>query len=141
DLRAVKRRALYLVAHISDRQDGALMVDQPPTHLDPAIKAYYDHAPEESRLEIGAFRLEEFRSRELILRHAPKPPAVVLDVGGATGPYAFWLAEHGYDVQLFDAVPRLVEIASKRNENSQHALTSCSVGDARELPAASESAD
>ena len=45
--------------------------------FDPAIKAYYDQAPEESRLELGAFRLEQLRSRELILRHAPEPPATV----------------------------------------------------------------
>lgn len=38
---------------------------------------------------MGAFRLEALRTRELILRHAPKPPAVVLDVGGAAGVYSF----------------------------------------------------
>jgi SAM-dependent methyltransferase len=116
------------------------MVEQPPTPLDPAIRAYYDRAPEESRLELGAFRLEEFRSRELILRHAPDLPAVVLDIGGAAGAYAFWLAELGYDVRLFDAVPRLVKVARQRNENATHRLTSCSVADARAIPAANGSA-
>jgi SAM-dependent methyltransferase len=115
------------------------MVDQPPT-LDPAIRAYYDSAPEESRLETGASRLEAFRSRELILRHAPIPPATVLDVGGAAGPYAFWLAELGYDVRLFDAVPRLVDIARRRNEKAAHRLISCAVADARVLPEPDESA-
>jgi ubiquinone/menaquinone biosynthesis C-methylase UbiE len=109
--------------------------------IDPAIRAYYDRAPEESRLELGASKLEEFRTRELILRHGPKPPSVVLDVGGAAGAYAFWLAESGYDVQLFDAVPRLIEVARKRNEHARQKLISCSVADARELPATSESAD
>jgi len=117
-----------------------MMVDQPPTHLDPAIKAYYDHAPEESRLELGAFRLEEFRSRELILRHAPKPPAVVLDVGGAAGPYAFWLAERGYEVRLFDAVTRLVEVARQRDEHAVRHLAARCVADARALPEMSASA-
>jgi ubiquinone/menaquinone biosynthesis C-methylase UbiE len=110
------------------------MVEHPPTSIDPVIKAYYDHAPEESRLELGAFRLEELRSRELILRHAPEPPAVVLDVGGAAGAYAFWLAERGYDVRLFDAVSRLVEVARQRNENAEWRLDACSVADARALP-------
>ena len=59
------------------------IAERPPSGFDPAIEAYYERAPEESRLEMGAFRLEEFRTRELILRHAPPPPAVVLDVGGA----------------------------------------------------------
>jgi SAM-dependent methyltransferase len=116
------------------------MADQTPAYLDPAVKDYYDRAPEESRLEHGASRLEELRSRELILRHAPEPPAVVLDVGGAAGAYAFWLAELGYDVRLFDAVPRLVDVARQRNEHAQRRLTSCSVADARAIPAPSESA-
>jgi SAM-dependent methyltransferase len=108
--------------------------------IDPAIKAYYDRAPEESRLEGGAFRLEELRSRELILRHAPELPAIVLDVGGAAGPYAFWLAERGYEVRLFDAVPRLVEVARQRNEHAVRRLAACGVADARALPEPNESA-
>lgn len=117
------------------------MVEQAPPRLDPEIKAYYDEAPEESRLELGPFRLEELRTRELILRHAPKPPAVVLDVGGAAGAYAFWLAEQGYQVRLIDAVPRLVEVARERNQHTVSRLASCTVGDAREIPAENESAD
>ena len=113
---------------------------QSPPHFDPAIKAYYDRAPEESRLTLDVSRLEEFRTRELILRHIPDPPAVVLDVGGAAGVYAFWLAERGYDVRLLDAVPRLVGVARQRNEGAAHRLTSCAVADARALPDANESA-
>jgi hypothetical protein len=82
------------------------MTERLPPPLDPAIKSYYDRASEETRLETGPFRLEQLRTRELILRHAPDPPAAVLDIGGAAGAYAFWLAERGYDVRLIDAVPR-----------------------------------
>jgi SAM-dependent methyltransferase len=116
------------------------MAERSPTHLDPAINAYYDHAPEESRLEHGAFQLESIRTRELILRHAPELPAVVLDVGGAAGAYAFWLAERGYEVRLFDAVPRLVEVARQRNQHAARKLATCDVADARALPEANESA-
>ena len=108
--------------------------------IDPTIEGYYDRAPEESRLQLDLFRLEELRSRELILRHAPEPPAVVLDVGGAAGAYAFWLAERGYDVRLFDAVARLVDVARQRNEQAERPLTSCRVADARALPEANDSA-
>jgi len=108
--------------------------------IDPAIRAYYDRAPEESRLQHGAFQLEEIRTRELILRHAPESPAVVLDVGGAAGAYAFWLAEHGYEVRLLDATPRLVELARKRNETAVRKLAMCGVSDARALPAPDASA-
>ena len=112
------------------------MVEQPSLVVDPAIRAYYDRAPEESRLELGAFQLEQLRSRELILRHAPEPPAVVLDVGGAAGAYAFWLAERGYEVHLVDAMPRLIEVARDRNEHATRRLASCRVADARLLPEA-----
>ena len=117
------------------------MSDLSPSDFDPAVKHYYDNAPEESRLELDIFRLEEARSRELILRHLPEPPAVILDVGGAAGVYAFWLAERGYDVRLFDAVPRLVDVARNRNETAKHRLTSCAVADARALPEPNDSAD
>ena len=56
--------------------------------LDPAISSYYEQAPEESRLQRGPFPLEEARTRELIRRFAPSPPATVVDVGGAAGAYA-----------------------------------------------------
>jgi SAM-dependent methyltransferase len=84
-------------------------------------------------LSSGSSRLEEARTRELILRHAPEPPAEVLDVGGAGGAYSFWLAELGYEVQLVDAVPRLVAVARTRNDQASRKLVSCSVGDARAL--------
>lgn len=115
------------------------MTEQPPPPLDEAIHAYYDAAPEETRLAVGPGKLEELRTRELILRHAPPPPLTVLDVGGAAGVYAFWLAERGYDVRLVDASQRLVGVARARNERSERRLTSCDVGDARALTAANES--
>jgi ubiquinone/menaquinone biosynthesis C-methylase UbiE len=116
------------------------MAERPPAGFDPTIAAYYDRAPEESRLDQGAFRVEQLRTRELIERHAPPPPATVIDVGGAAGAYAFWLAERGYDVHLVDAVPRLVEEARRRNARAPRPLASCRVGDARALPFTDESA-
>src|SRR3954464_15027733 len=116
------------------------MREQSPSGFDPTIKDYYDRAPEESRLALDMFRLEELRSRELILRHIPEPPTVVLDVGGAAGAYAFWLAERGYDVRLLDATPRLVEVARQRNQTAARTLTSFAVADARGLAEDDESA-
>ncbi len=116
------------------------MHDERP-QLDPLVGAYYERVPEESRLQVGAFRLEEARTRELVTRHAPPPPARVLDVGGAAGAYAFWLAELGYEVSLIDAAPRLVAIARSRNEQATRRLASCMVGDARALGEPDESAD
>lgn len=109
--------------------------------IDPAIASYYDRAPEESRLQQGPSLLEATRTRGLIERHAPRPPADVVDVGGAGGEYAFWLAARGYAVHLVDASPRLVALAARRNAEASHPLVACRVGDARALPLADASID
>lgn len=112
-----------------------------PSSLDPAIARYYQVAPEEARLEHGAALLEAIRTRELIERFAPAPPAVVLDVGGAAGAYSLWLASAGYTVHLLDAVPRLVAEAQRRSTTSVRPLASCRVGDARALSVPGQSVD
>jgi 2-polyprenyl-3-methyl-5-hydroxy-6-metoxy-1,4-benzoquinol methylase len=117
------------------------MREGPPWDFDPAILGYYEQTTEETRLESGAFRLEATRTRELIQRHLPNAPGAVLDVGGAAGVYALWLAELGYSVHLIDAVPRLVEIARTRSERAAHPLAGCRVGDARQLAEPDNSVD
>jgi ubiquinone/menaquinone biosynthesis C-methylase UbiE len=92
---------------------------------------FYTGTQEESRLGAGSSRLEFERTKELIQRFLPVPPARVVDVGGASGPYAFWLASLGYDVHLVDATPRLVDVA--RQQDAYHRLASIAVGDARRL--------
>jgi SAM-dependent methyltransferase len=109
--------------------------------FDPAIIEYYDRTAEESRLEQGPFRLEQERTRELLHRFMPPPPAIVVDVGGAAGAYALWLAEVGYSVHLLDRTPRLVAEARRRSEVARRPLVSCRVGDARALDLPSGMAD
>ncbi len=116
-------------------------MDEPPPEFDSRIAEYYRQAPEECRLEQGAFLLESLRTRELIERHAPAAPATVLDVGGAAGAYAFWLAEAGYTVHLLDPVPRLVSEAQRRSATHPRPLASCRVGDARSTNFPDASAD
>src|SRR5262245_58623720 len=98
------------------------------------IARYYQEVAEEGRLAAGPGRLEFVRTQEVALRHLPPPPATILDVGGAAGAYALWLAGRGYRVHLIDRVPRLVDEARRRSEASAHRLCTCQVGDARELP-------
>ena len=112
-----------------------------PPPIDPAIADFYHRTSEEDRLQQGAFILEELRTRELIERHAPPPPATVLDIGGAAGAYALWLAEAGYAVHLVDPVQRLVEQAERRSAAYRRPLASCRVGDARALAFPDGSAD
>jgi len=78
---------------------------------------------------------------ELIERLASQPPATVLDVGGAAGVYALWLADSGYTVHLVDPVPRLVAEAGRRSAGRARRLASCRVGDARSLDFPAGSAD
>ena len=106
------------------------------------ILQYYGEADEESRLETGWFKLEQARTRELILRHLPGVPATVIDAGGGAGAYACWLAGLGYRVHLIDVVPKHVEQArAKSAQQAEHPLASTEVGDARQLSHADGSAD
>jgi ubiquinone/menaquinone biosynthesis C-methylase UbiE len=116
-------------------------VNQIPPSFDRSIQAYYDQTPEETRLEQLPFVLEEIRTRELIQRHAPAPPATVLDVGGGAGAYAMWLNQAGYAVHLVDASSRLVAEAHRRSASLPRPLASCQVGDARRLEFAEGFAD
>jgi ubiquinone/menaquinone biosynthesis C-methylase UbiE len=109
--------------------------------LDSEIAEYYDQAPEEDRLQYGAFLLESLRTRELIQRYAPATPATVVDIGGAAGAYALWLAEMGYTVHLLDPVARLVAEARRRSATRSKPLASCEVGDARATNFGDQTAD
>lgn len=106
-----------------------------------AIQDYYERAPEESRLSQGPFQLEEARTRELIHRFVAPPPGLVVDVGGAAGAYALWLAEAGYSVHLLDLMPRLVAEARRRSRAASRPLVSCRVADARALDMPAQCAD
>ncbi len=118
-----------------------MMGEELPKDFDRLVSEYYDRAPEETRLQQGFFQLEEARTRELIQRFAPPPPATVVDIGGAAGAYALWLAEAGYTVHLLDASPRLVAEAQRRSSLAAQPLASCRVGDARRLTLPDDTAD
>jgi ubiquinone/menaquinone biosynthesis C-methylase UbiE len=110
------------------------MSEAPRPKLPEEISRYYQEVAEEGRLLAGPFQLEFARTKEIVLRYLPPPPATILDVGGAAGAYALWLAERGYQVHLIDAVPRLVNEARRRSEVSSNPIRTCQVGDARDLP-------
>jgi ubiquinone/menaquinone biosynthesis C-methylase UbiE len=90
--------------------------------------AYYAGQDEGQRLfRFRHNRLELQRTRELLLRRLPSPPAVVLDIGGGTGVHAAWLAARGYRVHLVDVVSEYVRVAA------EYGLVTAEVGDARRL--------
>jgi ubiquinone/menaquinone biosynthesis C-methylase UbiE len=108
--------------------------------FDDEIRAFYDRGEEASRLET-IHPLEGERTRELLERFLPSPPASIIDVGGGPGAYAVWLAGRGYDVHLVDPVPLHVEQALAASRSEGRPLASAVVGDARRLERPDDCAD
>jgi ubiquinone/menaquinone biosynthesis C-methylase UbiE len=111
--------------------------------LDEQVLAHYESSPrpEDDRLRTGTGRIEFLRTQELVRRHLDaERPRRVLDVGGASGVHAEWLAADGHHVHLVDPVPRHVEQATERGRIPSAPFTA-SLGDARDLDAADESVD
>jgi ubiquinone/menaquinone biosynthesis C-methylase UbiE len=108
--------------------------------LHPDISAHYSLGLEGGRLATWG-RLEAERTRELLARLLPKPPAVILDVGGGEGAYALPLATEGYAVHLVDPVEDHVRAARLSSAAQPSSLASAEVGDARSLTVPDESVD
>jgi len=103
-------------------------------HLPREIAAYYQRGLEAGRLGKGHGPLELARTQEIILRHMPPPPGLVLDVGGGPGAYACWLAARGYRVHLIDALTLHVDQAREASTLQPCApIAEIRVGDARRL--------
>jgi ubiquinone/menaquinone biosynthesis C-methylase UbiE len=106
------------------------MGDHP--QLDPEIASHYASVSEQQRL--GPWNLERVRTWELLGRHLPPTPAVVLDIGGAAGVYALPLAAQGYQVHLVDPMALHVQQALQASaEQPATPLASATIGDARQL--------
>lgn len=103
--------------------------------FDPNLDKFYSGGTEKDRL--STHKLERDRTLHILKKHLPAPPATILDIGGASGVYAFPLSAQGYQVHLLDPVALHIEQAKS---NSQK-LASITQGDARSLPFASNTAD
>jgi ubiquinone/menaquinone biosynthesis C-methylase UbiE len=105
------------------------------------IEGHYQQVSERDRLSQGVGELERLRTQAILARHLPPPPAVIFDVGGAAGVYAFPLAGQGYQVHLIDPVELHLEQARRRASESDVQLASITRGDARQLDVPDRSAD
>ncbi len=103
-----------------------------------SIISHYQSIDEGERITSGLGQLELVRTQEVLRRHLPAPPAHLLDVGGATGVHAAWLAEAGYRVHVVDLIPGHVETA--RAQLGPLGVTA-EVGDARHLDCEDNSFD
>jgi len=106
-----------------------------PQHSKRSIEQYYAEFPEDDRLQSGMGQLEFERTKGIVRRFLPAPPAVVADVGGGTGPYSFWLAGLGYEVHLVEPAVRLAEICKVRMRADPRlpGPRTVEIGDARTL--------
>lgn len=98
------------------------------------ILEHYRLAAESARLGERGNALEFVRTCEIVQRHLPPAPAVVLDVGGGPGIYSYWLAARGYEAHLLDIVPKHIEQALEAISGLARPLAGAQVGDARALP-------
>ena len=110
--------------------------------IDNAVLAGYNAGIERDRLRTGIGLIEFERTKEILLEKLPKPPAVIYDIGGAYGEYAWWLASLGYEVHLFDLSETNIAMSAElAEEYSGVNLVSAMVSDARSIPRSDKSAD
>src|SRR5512143_1277830 len=106
----------------------------------PNVLNYYERTEEVNRLKRIESELEMFRTRDILSRHLPPAPAVILDVGGGPAVHSFWLAAQHYEVHLVDIVPIHIDQAHAA-EKREGKLASITLGDARELKFADANVD
>jgi hypothetical protein len=106
-----------------------------PPEPDRVILEYYQQGMERDRLDAarGGAPLDRERTREVLRRHLPGPPATVVDVGGGASVHALWLSSLGYDVHLRDPLPLYVEQAKADAREQGLSLASAVAGVARAL--------
>jgi SAM-dependent methyltransferase len=96
------------------------------------VERYYDNHPELNRLSCSTGKLEFARSKEIISRYL-REPLNILDAGGATGVYSFWLASLGHRVTLVDLSPVHVQAAMQLNDQAPSKLVAIVQGSVMNL--------
>lgn len=98
------------------------------------VKEYYYHFNEDERLQRDSSgRLEYEMVMQKLQEHLPAK-GTILDLGGATGVYAFPLARMGYQVHLADLSERLIAIAKEKSDKQENVkLATCEVVNAVDL--------
>ena len=110
---------------------------RPPEEV---IRHYRDEIDEGQRITGGLGELELLRTREIVRRHLPDRPLRVVDVGGATGVHAAWLADDGHRVHVVEPVAAQVAQVLE-SPGARAGRITAEVGDARRLTIEDESFD
>jgi ubiquinone/menaquinone biosynthesis C-methylase UbiE len=111
------------------------------SQLSKEVEEHYLQGIERERLSSDEGELERLRTQSILARFLPPAPAVILDIGGAAGIYAFPLAQMGYQVHLIDPVELHLEQARSHSHESGVGLASISPGNACKLDLAAGVAD
>ena len=85
--------------------------------------------------------LEFFRCKEIISRYIDSDNMEIADIGGATGAFSFWLTQMGHNVHLLDYTPLHIEQAKEKGKELNAALSSYTLGDARQIPYSNDTFD
>lgn len=110
--------------------------------IDKTVLAEYNAGIEWNRLNTDIGRIEFAYTKELLTSHLPPPPAIIYDIGGGYGEYAWWLTALGYKVHLFDLSETNIAMSASLSERYPgHILHSAEVCDARSIPRADGTAD
>ena len=86
------------------------------------IISHYQQTREEARLQSGPGVLEMARTRELILRHLPPAPNIILDVGGGPGAYAAWLSDYPTAVGQMALAPHNLNLVRNEEKKAKPSL-------------------
>src|SRR5688572_30238107 len=97
------------------------------------ILRYYATGFEKTRLTDNYFKLEGLRTKSIIERYLIKESLHIIDIGGATGFYSFWLHKLGHQISLVDLSSENIKIASEIQEAEKIKLKSCKEGNALSL--------
>jgi SAM-dependent methyltransferase len=97
------------------------------------IRSYYNAQPESNRFGSPSGKLEYERSKAIISRYLGGTPRDILDVGGGTGAYSFWLAGLGHRVTFVDLSDVHVAAVTERNRESEARLVDIREGNALAL--------
>ena len=113
-----------------------------PNSVDPEVANAYNEGIEKGQLRTDLGLIEFARTCEILLEQLPPAPAVIYDIGGAYGEYAWWLAAHGYHVYLYDLAEKNIEMAHEMAiEYPGCSLCAMEIADARCIDRPAESAD
>jgi ubiquinone/menaquinone biosynthesis C-methylase UbiE len=104
-----------------------------------SVLEFYESYNEDER--IIRQPLEFIRTKDIISRNLPKTPIKIIDLCGASGHYACWLAEKGHEVHLMDLSQKHLNEARNNQDKYRTKLASITCGDARSLEYENESFD